>query len=119
MAGGFKRDALLESADLTSYQLSNGNRLLEDLATVKIGAAVSGSDPQADVPLKPGDILAIHQITNWNDMGESVTIEGQVKFPGSYGFTGWRASQLGFAESRRSSAYCLPDGCGVYPGASP
>lgn len=86
MAGGFKRDALLESADLTSYQVSNGNHLIEGLATVQIGAAVAGTDPQADVPLKPGDILAIHQITNWNDMGESVTIRGQVGFPGSYGF---------------------------------
>jgi protein involved in polysaccharide export with SLBB domain len=86
MAGGFKRDALLKSADLTSYEVSDGNRLVEDLATVSIGAAVSGSDPHADVPLKPGDILAIHQITSWNDMGESVTIKGQVGFPGSYGF---------------------------------
>jgi protein involved in polysaccharide export with SLBB domain len=86
MAGGFKRDALLESADLTSYEVNNGNRLVEDLATVQIGAAVAGTDPHADVPLKAGDILAIHQITNWNDMGESVTINGQVRFPGSYGF---------------------------------
>jgi protein involved in polysaccharide export with SLBB domain len=66
--------------------VNNGNRLVEDLATVQIGAAVTGTDPHADVPLKPGDILAIHQITNWNDMGESVTINGQVRFPGSYGF---------------------------------
>ena len=36
--------------------------------------------------LKPGDILTIHQITGWNDIGESVAINGQVKFPGSYGF---------------------------------
>ncbi len=86
MAGGFKRDALLESADLTSYVVNNGNRLVEDLATVHIGAAVAGTDPHADVPLKPGDILAVHQITNWNDMGESVTIRGQVRFPGGYGF---------------------------------
>jgi len=86
MAGGFKQDALLDSADLTSYDVNNSNRLVEDLATVRIGAAVAGSDPHADVPLKPGDILAIHEITNWNDMGESVTINGQVRFPGSYGF---------------------------------
>ena len=51
---------------------------------MRIGAAVAGSN--ADVPLKPGDILAIHQITNWEDIGESVTINGQVRFPGSYGF---------------------------------
>lgn len=86
MAGGFKRDALLKSADLTSYDVIHGVRLAEDLATVRIGAAVLGSDPHADVPLKPGDILTIHQITHWNDIGESVTIKGQVEYPGSYGF---------------------------------
>ncbi|MGB6975392.1 MAG: SLBB domain-containing protein [Terracidiphilus sp.] len=86
MAGGFKRDALLESADLTSYNVKAGNRITEDLTSVRIAAAVSGSDASADVPLKPGDILSIHQITNWDDIGESVTIKGEVRFPGSYGF---------------------------------
>ncbi len=86
MAGGFNRDALLESADLTSYEVRNGNRVIENLAAVHIGAAVAGTDPSADVPLKPGDTLTIHQITGWEDIGESVTIKGQVRFPGSYGF---------------------------------
>ncbi|HEX4037354.1 MAG TPA: SLBB domain-containing protein [Acidobacteriaceae bacterium] len=87
MAGGFRRDALRARADLTSYQVDNGNRIAELLSTVRIGDAVEGSDPQADVPLKPGDILSIHQITSWDDIGESVTIQGQVRYPGSYGFT--------------------------------
>lgn len=86
MAGGFKRGALVGNADLTSYDVEGGNRVVEHLLTVQIGAAVTGSDPHADVLLKPGDILAIHQITNWNDIGESITIKGQVRFPGSYGF---------------------------------
>ena len=86
MAGGFKRDALLERADLTSYDVTNGNRIVESLATVNIGTVVAGTDPKADVLLKPGDILTIHQITGWNDIGESITIEGQVRLPGSYGF---------------------------------
>ncbi len=86
MAGGFKRDALVETADLTSYQVSSGKQVAESLATVRIGAAVDGTDSSADVVLKPGDILAIHQITNWSEIGESVTIEGEVRFPGSYGF---------------------------------
>jgi protein involved in polysaccharide export with SLBB domain len=86
IAGGFKRDALLESADLTSYEVTGGDRIVEHLATVPIGSAVSGADPNADVALKPGDTLAIHRITNWTDIGQSVRIEGQVKFPGSYGF---------------------------------
>jgi protein involved in polysaccharide export with SLBB domain len=86
MAGGFKRDALVESADLTSYEVNSGNRVSESLATVRIGAAVARTEADADVALKPGDILAIHQITNWTDIGESVTIQGQVRYPGSYGF---------------------------------
>ncbi len=86
MAGGFKRDALIEKADLTSYDVANGNRIVESVAMVPIGEAVAGRDPNADLPLKPGDILTIHQITGWNDIGESINIDGQVKFPGSYGF---------------------------------
>jgi protein involved in polysaccharide export with SLBB domain len=86
MAGGFKRDALLEKADLTSYDVANGNRIIESLAMVNIGAVVAGTDPNADVSLKPGDILTIHQITGWNDIGESITVDGQVRFPGNYGF---------------------------------
>jgi protein involved in polysaccharide export with SLBB domain len=86
MAGGFKRDALLDSADLTSYEVVNRDGVAGNLVTVRIGAAVTGSDAQADVRLKPGDILMIHQMTGWNEIGQSVTIAGQVKYPGSYGF---------------------------------
>jgi protein involved in polysaccharide export with SLBB domain len=86
MAGGFKRDALLEKADLTSYDVTKGNRIVESLAMVPIGDAVAGRDSNTDLLLKPGDILTIHQITGWNDIGESINIDGQVKFPGNYGF---------------------------------
>jgi protein involved in polysaccharide export with SLBB domain len=86
MAGGFKRDALLATADLTSYGVLNGDKVTGSLATVHIGAAVAGTEPGADVPLKPGDILTIHQITGWNEIGQSVQIEGQVAYPGIYGF---------------------------------
>jgi protein involved in polysaccharide export with SLBB domain len=107
MAGGFKRDALLDSADLTSYRVQGGNRVEGSLATLPIGAAVGGSDPRADIPLKPGDVLTIHQITGWNDIGQSVTIQGQVRFPGSYGFKeGERLSSvLRRAGGMRDTAY--------------
>jgi len=110
MAGGFKRDALLESADLTSYGIANGNTVAGTLSTVRIGAAVKAGDPGADVALKPGDILTIHQITGWNDIGAAVTIEGQVRFPGSYGFQeGERLSSvLRRAGGMRGTAY--PEG---------
>lgn len=109
MAGGFKRDALLQSADLASYKIENGNRVVENISTIPIGAAVAGTSPDADVLLKSGDILAIHQITNWNNIGESVTIRGQVRYPGSYGFhDGERLSSvLRRAGGMLSTAYPL------------
>jgi protein involved in polysaccharide export with SLBB domain len=36
--------------------------------------------------LKAGDVLTVHQITGWNDIGESVTVEGEAAHPGNYGF---------------------------------
>ena len=107
-AGGFKRDALQQSADLTSYEVRDGKQMAEQLATVRIGAAVSGAEPQADVALKPGDILTIHQISNWDDIGQSVTISGQVRYPGSYGFR----------DGERLSAVLLRAG-GLLPTAYP
>ena len=107
MAGGFKNDALLEKADLTSYTVADGNKVVGSLTSVHIGAAVNGTDSASDVLLKPGDILTIHQITGWSEIGESVTIEGQVAFPGNYGFReGERLSSiLRRAGGFRATAY--------------
>ena len=86
MAGGFKRDALVETADLISYQVVNGTKVESQRSDVRIGDAVDHSDSTADRELKAGDVLTIHQITGWNDIGASITIEGEVAHPGSYGF---------------------------------
>jgi protein involved in polysaccharide export with SLBB domain len=85
MAGGFKRDAYIDQAELTSYEVGDGN-VTGRLRSLAIGAAVHGSDPGADVVLQPGDILSIRQLTGWEDVGESIRIEGQVRYPGTYGF---------------------------------
>jgi protein involved in polysaccharide export with SLBB domain len=86
MAGGFKRDALVATADLISYQVVNGAKVETERTDVPIGEAVEGRSATADRALKPGDVLTIHQITGWNDIGSSITIEGEVAHPGSYGF---------------------------------
>lgn len=95
MAGGFKRDALLETADLISYRVVNGTKVEGQRSDVHIGDAVARGDATADRDLKPGDVLTIHQITGWNDIGASITIEGEVAHPGSYGFQdGERLSEV-------------------------
>jgi protein involved in polysaccharide export with SLBB domain len=86
MAGGFKRDALVETADLISYHVVNGTKIESQRSDVRIGDAVNRDDGAADRELKAGDVITIHQITGWNDIGASITIEGEVAHPGSYGF---------------------------------
>jgi protein involved in polysaccharide export with SLBB domain len=110
MAGGFKRDALLESADLTSYTVEDEKKVVSQRAAIEIGAAVSGDRPSADIPLKPGDVLTIHQISGWNDIGASIVLNGEVTYPGSYGLQeGERLSSvLQRAGGFRGTAY--PDG---------
>lgn len=84
MAGGFKRDALLTDADLTSYQIVAGAKVVTDRKSIRIGDAVDRSGD--DVPLKPGDVLTVHQLTGWNDIGASIKLEGEIAHPGTYGF---------------------------------
>jgi protein involved in polysaccharide export with SLBB domain len=86
LAGGFKRDALLQNADLASYNIENGTRVSVERRDVAIGDAVLKSDHGADAELKPGDVLTVHQLTGWNDIGASILLDGEVAHPGSYGF---------------------------------
>ena len=94
MAGGFRRSAYLQSADLASYRIEGGQQVVTSQQTIKIGSAVSG-DISDDIALKPGDVLTILQIPGWSDIGRAATLKGEVQFPGSYGINeGERLSSL-------------------------
>jgi protein involved in polysaccharide export with SLBB domain len=84
MAGGFKRSAFRDEADLSSYDLEGGKRALISHSEVAIQKAIDG-DKTADVQLKPGDVLSIRTIAGWQDIGASITLSGEVEHPGSYG----------------------------------
>jgi protein involved in polysaccharide export with SLBB domain len=85
MAGGFKRSALLDAADLASYDIKNGEKVESHRLTINIGRAVKDQDSNADVALKSGDILTIHQLSGWNNIGASVMLRGEVTYSGTYG----------------------------------
>jgi len=84
MAGGFKRSAYRDEADVSSYVVENGQKVLLHHSSVAIERALNG-DKSADIALKPGDVVSIRQLAGWKDIGASVTINGEVVHAGSYG----------------------------------
>jgi protein involved in polysaccharide export with SLBB domain len=84
MAGGFKRSAYRDEADLSSYVVQNGQKVLVNHSSVAVEKALNG-DKSADVALKPGDLVSIRQLAGWKDIGESVIVSGEVAHAGSYG----------------------------------
>ncbi|MGA7243576.1 MAG: SLBB domain-containing protein, partial [Terracidiphilus sp.] len=86
MAGGFRRSAYRNTADLASYSVQNNEKVLIEHSTVQLERVVAG-DRTADVELKPGDVLSVRQLTGWTEIGSGVTVAGQVGHPGVYGIS--------------------------------
>lgn len=84
MAGGFRRSAYQKEADLSSYQVQNGAKVLLRRTAVNVGKALDG-DKSADAVLKPGDVLGIRELAGWADIGSSISVSGEVTFAGNFG----------------------------------
>ena len=84
IAGGFKRSAYRQTADLTSYSVVNGSHVDLEHRDIPIGKAMAG-EADTDVLLKAGDVLTISQIGGWRDIGGSIAVSGEVLHPGHYG----------------------------------
>lgn len=81
VAGGLKRSADTNKADLTRYPLPGtpGEHLQVALASVTNGNATE------DIPLRNGDVLTIRQVPGWADLSAAITLRGEVQHPGGYG----------------------------------
>jgi len=84
MAGGLKRSAYNGVADLSSYVIQGDQKVVTENSAVALDKALAG-DKGNDPVLKPGDVVGIRQITGWQDIGSSVTIDGEVVYAGIYG----------------------------------
>jgi protein involved in polysaccharide export with SLBB domain len=94
VAGGFRRGAYTELADLTRYEVEHGANLVGERETVAIGKALA-AEPDTDVRLHDGDVLTIRQLSGWNDVGATITVKGEVAHPGTYGIqSGERLSSI-------------------------
>ncbi len=106
LAGGFKRGAYTQEADLTRYEVEQGSKVVSDHVNVPIAKAMA-NEPDADVRLRDGDVLAIRQLTGWKDLGAMIAVTGEVVHPGTYGIQeGERLSSIiQRAGGFRSDAY--------------
>jgi protein involved in polysaccharide export with SLBB domain len=94
VAGGFKRGAYTDEADLTRYEIQQGTKIVSDHVSVPIAKAMEGA-PDADVRLRDGDVLTIRQLTGWKDVGATIEVTGEVVHPGTYGIqAGERLSSI-------------------------
>ena len=105
-AGGFKRGAFTQTADVTRYTVEGGQSVVPEHETVEIGRALAG-EPDTDMRLHDGDVLTIRQLGGWRDVGAVITVTGEVQHPGTYGIQdGERLSSiLERAGGLRTDAY--------------
>jgi polysaccharide export outer membrane protein len=80
--GSFRESAYTKEAELTRYDVIDGERREQHHVLVDLEAVLEGSE-EADLALRPYDRLLIRRISNWRGR-EVVEVAGEVAFPGSY-----------------------------------
>lgn len=82
-AGGSLDEAAYSAqAELTRYEVVNGESRQAELIEIDLRQALNG-DPAANLALRPFDYLVIKEVPLWTAQ-EQVEIHGEVKFPGRY-----------------------------------
>jgi protein involved in polysaccharide export with SLBB domain len=82
-AGGSLEDSAFRGeAEITRYQVRNGDARKTELIPVDL-AAIRRGDAGADLQLQPYDVLVIKPIPQWVEPG-SIELAGEVRFPGKY-----------------------------------
>jgi protein involved in polysaccharide export with SLBB domain len=80
--GGLSEAAYATDAELTRYTVIQGEYRETELFTVDLASVLRGN-AGADLALGPYDYLNIKEVSRWRGE-ESVTIRGEVVFPGTY-----------------------------------
>jgi len=80
--GGLSDAAYGGKAELTRYKVEDGETRRTDLIEIDLALALKG-DPKENIKLGPYDILSVKELSQWHTQ-ESVTLTGEVRFPGRY-----------------------------------
>ena len=117
-AGGMKRSAAPDAADLTRYSLAEKekDRDANEHHAVNVAAALAG-DAERDVPLRDGDVLTIPQVAGWSDMGASIAVRRSEE-SGRVRHTAGREAEFRAGASRRIHAHGVSGSGAVRAGGS-
>lgn len=80
--GNLNEAAYALEAELTRYSIGDGAKRMISVVNVNLDAVRRG-DPAADIELREHDYLIINRMPDW-DSTWTVTLEGEVQFPGNY-----------------------------------
>jgi polysaccharide export outer membrane protein len=80
--GNLTESAYRDHAELTRYEVVDGERRRLRHVPVDLGAILDGN-PYEDLLLQPYDRLLVRRLSNWRS-DEMVTVSGEVAFPGKY-----------------------------------
>lgn len=83
--GGLKDSAYRQTAELTRYQMVNGEKRVVAVSRVDLQSILDGN-AEADVTLQPYDLINIQVTPGWFKT-ETVELVGEFKFPGKYVIT--------------------------------
>jgi polysaccharide biosynthesis/export protein len=109
--GGLSDAAYGGKAELTRYKVEDGETRRTDLIEVDLALALKG-DPKENIKLEPYDILSIKELSQWHTQ-ESVTLAGEVRFPGRYDIKRGETLVSVLARAGGLTPYAFPEG-GVF-----
>lgn len=108
-AGGSLQDAAYGgTAELTRYKVQNGESRQTQLITIDLAAVLRG-DPAANIPLEAFDLLSIKELPQWSIL-ESVTVGGEVRFPGQYAIKRGETLKSVVARAGGLTEFAFPEG---------
>ncbi len=108
-AGGGTIDSTYgRAAELTRYSVRDGESRHSELIRVDLTAALRG-DPAANIVLQPFDTLSVREVPLWGEI-ESVTLRGEVRFPGVYSIRRGETLQSVLTRAGGLTDFAFPEG---------
>ena len=106
--GGLSDAAYGGKAELTRYRVENGENRRTDLLEIDLAQALRGN-PKENLKLEPFDILSVKEVSLWHSL-ESVTLTGEVRFPGRYDIKRGETLVSVLARAGGMTEFAFPEG---------